>query len=126
MNPKLANFCVTLLEKGETEYPPALYSFLFETIYQAVLTEKIASGQAEKHFHLSPEKICVLFSRGVRKSFGRFAEIVLNDWNIRSSRDVGKAVFAMAEHGCLTLSGTEKLEDFERVQESAYRQEKTS
>jgi uncharacterized repeat protein (TIGR04138 family) len=106
---------VEMLEKGEKEHPLEFYVFLFETICSTSLAEKFTTGTKGKIFHLSPEKICSLFSHRMNKNFGKFSRLVMKTWGIRSSTDVGKAVFKLAEHNCLMLSGTEKLEDFTRA-----------
>jgi len=115
MNKGLTGFYVELLEKGDVNHPLDFYAFLFDTIYRTSLTEKIAAETKGKPFHLSPEKICSLFSKRTRKEFGRFFRLVLETWTVRSSADVGRAVLKMAEYKCLTLSGTETLEDFEKA-----------
>ncbi len=115
MNRSLTSFYVELLEKGDVHHPLDFYAFLFDTIYSTSFAEKIATETKGKPFHLSPEKICSLFGRRARKEFGRFSGLVLETWRVRSSADVGRAVFKMVKHKCLTLSGTETLKDFERA-----------
>ena len=115
MSTQLSQFYVHLLEKEEAAYPLAFYSFLFDTIQQTSLAEKAAAGIENKPFHLSPEKICSLFSQRARQVFGRFGSLVMDEWGVHSSRDVGEAVFKLAEYKCLTLSGSETLQDFERA-----------
>jgi uncharacterized repeat protein (TIGR04138 family) len=115
MAKRLSQFYLNLLEKGEAVYPLAFYTFLFDTIYRTSITEKATAGMKDRSFHLSPEKICSLFSRRAQEAFGKFAGLVLEQWNVHSSRDVGNAVFKLAEYNCLTLSGTEILQDFERA-----------
>jgi uncharacterized repeat protein (TIGR04138 family) len=115
MNSGLASFYLEILEKDEADYPFELYSFLYETIVNTAISEKAAAGLEKKVHHLSPEKICALFSQRLRQEFDSFTRLVLDSWHVNSSSDVGRAVFKMAEYGCLKLSGTEEMQDFERA-----------
>ncbi|MFC1585908.1 hypothetical protein ACFL5V_10210 [Fibrobacterota bacterium] len=115
MNKNLTEFYADLLDSGEALHPIEFFAFLFDIIYNTSLAEKMMTGSDEKAFHLSPEKICSLFSSRASQEFGSFSKLVLETWNVRSSSDIGRAVFKMAEHKCLTLLGTETMRDFERA-----------
>lgn len=115
MNKGLTHLYVEQLEKGDVYHPLEFYNFLFDTIYHTSIAEKIASRVENGAFHLSPEKICSLFSQRMTKTFGSFSSLVLEKWKVSSSEDIGNAVFLMAEYKCLTLSGGESIDDFKRA-----------
>jgi uncharacterized repeat protein (TIGR04138 family) len=127
-------FYRTLLEQGITSYPIEFYTFLYQTILKQVHLERSihkkqiskgrkassnegdgVQGTSQKPHHMSPKKVCSLFSNQVSLEYGPWAPIVLEQWKITSALDIGKAVFLMVEHGYLTLSGAETLKDFEEA-----------
>jgi uncharacterized repeat protein (TIGR04138 family) len=59
------------------------------------------------------------FSRGLAKlaveRWGRLSRMVLNQWGVRTTRDLGEIVYLMINHEWMTAQETDRIEDFEGV-----------
>ena len=49
------------------------------------------------------------------EDYGPFASMILAEWGIRETMDLGKIVFALADGRVLGLSEEDSLRDFDRV-----------
>ncbi|MBF0429736.1 MAG: hypothetical protein HQK83_00545 [Fibrobacteria bacterium] len=112
MNTHLADFYSKLLKKQEATYPLEFYRFLYELITTTAFSEKLMLKGDVKEYHLSPKRICSLFGINIKQEFGIFSAFVLQTWGITTSKDIGVAIFKMAEYNTLKLSGTETIEEF--------------
>lgn len=65
--------------------------------------------------HLTGQQLCEAIRLYAADLFGLMAKIVLNNWNIRNTRDFGEIVYHLIEIGEMTKSDTDRIEDFDAV-----------
>lgn len=110
---KLEDYLYIKLEHGELSESPLFYPYVYETLLQAAYAEKAMNPEQTQNF--SPAKCLGLLTDRLKAEYGPFAQWVLANWKVHDSKQVGKVIFDLAEAGCLTLSGDEKQEDFEKA-----------
>ncbi|MCG3137879.1 MAG: hypothetical protein HJJLKODD_01734 [Phycisphaerae bacterium] len=65
--------------------------------------------------HVSGEKLCWGLRDYAMQRWGALASTVLQQWNIKSTRDFGEIVFALVDNNYLQKQPTDQIEDFEEV-----------
>lgn len=113
-------------------YPPEAYEFVQRGLQYTVerLRQRTSAGEGggEGPRHITGQEL----SWGLRlfawERWGLMARTVLKRWNITSTMDFGKVVYALIEGGVLARSPSDRLEDFRSVYdfatlESEYRTE---
>lgn len=110
-------------------YPPMAFAFVqqglrhtTETIH-AQREERAAAMASELHAELGPDgerhvsgqELCFGLRDFAVKQFGLLARTVLASWNIQSTEDFGKIVFALVESQMLRKSDSDSMLDFEAV-----------
>jgi uncharacterized repeat protein (TIGR04138 family) len=96
-------------------YPAEAYIFVQQGLTYTV--QKIHAAQTDPSVsrHVSGRDL----SEGLRelalKQWGLMAQTVLARWNITSTMDFGRIVFAMVEHDLLQKTEEDRVEDFRHV-----------
>lgn len=65
--------------------------------------------------HVSGEELCWGMRDFALANWGLMARSVLNGWNVTTTSDFGRMVFALVENGFLQKQPHDKLEDFQDV-----------
>ncbi len=65
--------------------------------------------------HISGRELCLGLRDVAHERWGYLAGAVLKKWNITRTLDFGKIVFAMVEHGLLSKTDEDSIEDFRQV-----------
>jgi len=65
--------------------------------------------------HISGQQLCEGLRRHALKQWGMLARTVLRRWNITSTLDFGRIVFALVENGHLQKTDGDSIEDFRNV-----------
>jgi uncharacterized repeat protein (TIGR04138 family) len=124
---------VQLLEE-DRRYPLEAYVFVFEALHyaQSVLgmgaagaSEPAAGGQpaggaadeepgAAEH-HVSGRDLCEASRRYALDQYGYMAKLVLANWGIRSTGDLGEIVFSLIRIGRMRKTPADRREDFDDV-----------
>jgi uncharacterized repeat protein (TIGR04138 family) len=94
--------------EGAESFSPAGLEYLFRLVQRA-------SFQGKGFRHLGAAELCKLFSRAAAEDFGSFTEEALSGFGIATGAQLGRAVFLLASHGCLTLGAGESLEEYAAV-----------
>jgi uncharacterized repeat protein (TIGR04138 family) len=75
-----------------------------------------AEGSAEaKPNHVTGGALCEGLRKLAIEKWGRLAMLVLNRWNIKTTRDFGEIVYLMIKHGWLSVQPTDSIDDFNDV-----------
>jgi len=77
-------------------------------------------GHTLKHLvsepqHVSGQTLCEGLRELAVKKWGRLAKLVLNSWNIYTTRDFGEIVYMMIDHKWMSAQPTDSIEDFNDV-----------
>jgi uncharacterized repeat protein (TIGR04138 family) len=65
--------------------------------------------------HVTGQQLCVGLRDFAIRRYGMMAPAVLRAWNLRSTDDFGRIVFAMIDHGLMSKTAEDSLEDFRSV-----------
>ena len=99
---------IDLLDLTELHEQGALDDAVVEAIEEAGGFEKI-------NRHVSGGDLCWGLRNYAQQRWGKMARIVLNKWNIHSTADFGRIVFAMIEVDLLQKQPGDSIEDFYNV-----------
>lgn len=104
----------TNLSRPKLQYHPNAYDFIFEALQQAqeLYARPVSDLAEQEEAHVSGQELL----EGVRilaiKQFGLMTLTVFKQWGVHSTRDFGKMVFEMIEHGRMRKTEHDRLEDF--------------
>ena len=65
--------------------------------------------------HVSGQQLCLGLRDLALSRWGMMAPAVLESWNVRRTEDFGRMVFAMIEHGVMSKTPQDSLDDFRSV-----------
>lgn len=97
-------------------YPREAYKFVQAGLGYTV--EKVHADLAddpEASRHVSGQQLCEGLREYALKEWGLLAHTVLKRWNITSTFDFGRIVFALVEHEHMAATDDDSLEDFRNV-----------
>ena len=93
-------------------YSPEAFTFLFESLEQAVrLAGKEGAQGSERH--VTGQELLAGLREHAAESFGPLAAHVWRAWGIRVSIDWGRIVFLLVDEGLLRRKESDTLADFE-------------
>ncbi len=96
-------------------YPPEAYLFVQKALSSTV--HKVHASQTDLHAsrHVSGRQLCEELRELALAQWGLLARIVLARWNITSTLDFGRLVFAMVRHNLMQKTDQDTLDDFRGV-----------
>lgn len=89
-----------------TDYPQDAFEFVLRTL------NKVASGQMGELNHVSGHELCWKLRDCACDEFGEHAYETLTGWNIQTTADFGRIVFAMVKAGCIQATEQDREADF--------------
>jgi uncharacterized repeat protein (TIGR04138 family) len=128
---------VQLLQEDQ-RYPLEAYVFVFEALHYAqnVLgmgsegTSEPVAGETDEEpiasqHHVSGRELCEASRRYALEQYGYMAKLVLANWGIHRTGDLGEIVFNLIRTGRMRKTPADRREDFDDVYdfETALRQE---
>jgi uncharacterized repeat protein (TIGR04138 family) len=95
-------------------YPPDAYVFVQEGLNYTV--EKVhRDTEPDASHHVGGRELCEGLRELALKQWGFLASLVLERWNITSTMDFGRIVFAMVDHDLLQKTDGDQIDDFRQV-----------
>lgn len=96
-------------------YPVEAFHFVQQGLAYAV--DKIHGGASEPgvNRHVSGQQLCEGLREFALLKWGMLARTVLRRWNINSTLDFGRIVFALVDNGLLRKTEQDCIEDFRGV-----------
>jgi uncharacterized repeat protein (TIGR04138 family) len=97
-------------------YPREAYKFVQAGLNYTV--EKIHAEQAEDpeiNRHVTGQQLCEGLREFALKEWGLLAHTVLKRWNITTTYDFGRIVFALVEYKHMAATEDDTVEDFRNV-----------
>jgi uncharacterized repeat protein (TIGR04138 family) len=73
--------------------------------------KKITTGRR----HVSGQTLCQGLKELAVEKWGRLAMLVLNNWNIKNTRDFGEVVFCLIKHKWMSAQPSDTIDDFNDV-----------
>ena len=74
-----------------------------------------AKQAAAEPNHVTGQALCEGLKKLAIEKWGRLAMLVLNIWNIKTTRDFGEIVYLMIKHGWMSTQPTDSIDDFTDV-----------
>ena len=96
---------VEQLAYKDGRYDPKAFMFVLRALRSATPERKHVSGAVLSHAVLSMAK----------HVFGVAAWLVLNEWGLRTTRDIGEIIYLLAENDVVRTSPDDSIEDFDNV-----------
>ena len=104
-----------LLEYGA--YPPEAYDFVQQGLSYTVQHIHGRNTKPRGNRHVSGQQLCEGIRQYALNQYGMLAATVLRLWNIQSTLDFGRIVFALIEAGHMQKTDEDTIEDFRNVYE---------
>lgn len=104
----------------DSKYPLSAYLFVQRGLDFTVRrmhgdVDNPQDTRAHKNRHVSGHQLCDGLRDLALQEYGLMARTVLTRWNINSSEDFGRVVFAMVEAGLMKKTADDSLDDFMNV-----------
>jgi len=96
-------------------YPIEAFLFVNEAVAYTVRKTHGERTSPEQNMHVSGQQLCEGFRELALARWGMLAGTVLRRWNVRSTADIGRIVFAMVEAGLMSKTDDDSPEDFRNV-----------
>jgi uncharacterized repeat protein (TIGR04138 family) len=65
--------------------------------------------------HVSGQTLCEGLKKLALEKYGRLAQLVLNNWGIKTTRDFGEIVYIMIKYNWMSAQPTDSIDDFNNV-----------
>lgn len=65
--------------------------------------------------HINGQTLCEGLKQLAVDKWGRLAMLVLNTWNVKTTRDLGEIVYLMIEHKWMSAQPTDSIDDFDDI-----------
>ncbi|WP_417379248.1 Minf_1886 family protein [Gimesia sp.] len=104
----------TNLSRPKLQFHPYAYDFIFEALQQAqeIYSRQVVQEGEQEEAHVSGQELLEGVRELALKQFGLMTLTVFKQWGVQSTRDFGKMVFEMIEHGRMRKTENDRLEDF--------------
>lgn len=104
----------TNLSRPKLQYHPNAYDFVFEALQQAqeIYARSVTNENEQEEAHVSGQELLEGVKAHAIKQFGLMTMTVFKQWGVQSTKDFGKMVFEMIEHGRMRKTENDRLEDF--------------
>ncbi len=104
----------TNLSQPKLQYHPNAYDFVFEALQQAqeLYAQTVTNEKEQEEAHVSGQELLEGVKILATKQLGLMTTTVFKQWGIKSTKDFGKIVFEMIEHGRMRKTDNDRLEDF--------------
>jgi uncharacterized repeat protein (TIGR04138 family) len=96
-------------------YPPEAFDFVQQGLTYTVNKLHGEVSDPEQSRHVSGQQLCEGLREYALSQWGLMAGIVLRRWNIRTTFDFGRIVFALVNNGFMQKTDDDSVEDFRNV-----------
>jgi len=95
-------------------YPIEAFEFV-QAGLQCTVQSIHANKPEDANRHVTGQDLCEGLRQFALRRWGMLAGAVLNRWNITTTFDFGRIVFALVEHGLMSKTDDDTVEDFRDV-----------
>lgn len=97
------------IAEEDSRFSPNALKFVYEGLTYT------AKKTLDDPHHVTGQVLCEGLRKLALEKWGRLATLVLNSWNIKTTRDFGEIVYLMVEHKWMSAQPTDSIEDFADV-----------
>ncbi len=102
------------IARSDGRYHPDALRFVYEGL--GVTVRKLRDQNPHEHIgHITGEVLAKGLGELASERWGRLAKTVLENWNVKSTRDFGNIVYLMIENHWMSAQPSDKIEDFDDV-----------
>jgi uncharacterized repeat protein (TIGR04138 family) len=96
-------------------YPPEAFEFVQQGLSYTVEKMHGEDKETGESRHVSGQQLCEGLREYALSQWGFLASVVLRRWNIQSTMDFGRIVFALVDNGFMQKTEHDTVEDFRNV-----------
>ena len=96
------------IAREDGRFNPQVFRFVYEGL------DTLRKAASERR-HVNGQAICEGLRKLAVERWGRLAMLVLNNWGITTTRDLGEIVYLLIKHSWLTAQPTDSIDDFNDV-----------
>jgi uncharacterized repeat protein (TIGR04138 family) len=96
-------------------YPIEAFQFVQQGLGHTVERVEQYGGLHGEGKHVSGQQLCMGLRDFAIQQYGLLAPVVLRRWNVLRTDDFGRLVFAMVDHGLMSKTDEDTLDDFRGV-----------
>ena len=97
------------IAKEDGRFSPDAIKFIYDGL--GYTAKKIV----DEPTHVSGQKLCEGLRQLAIEKWGRLAILVLNNWDLKTTRDFGEIVYLMIKNKWMSAQPTDTIEDFDNV-----------
>ena len=97
------------IAREDGRFSPEAVRFVYKALGYTVKNLSVEPG------HVSGQILCQGIKGFALEKWGRLAMLVLNNWNIYTTRDFGEIVYLMIENEWMSAQPSDTIEDFDNV-----------
>lgn len=97
------------LAREDGRYNPDGMKFVYEGLGYTV------KNIVDEPSHVSGQNLCEGLKKLAIEKWGRLAMLVLNNWGIKTTRDLGEIVYLMIANKWMSAQPSDTIEDFDNV-----------
>lgn len=102
------------IARDDGRYHPEALRFVYEGLGFTIRSSVSENADGESR-HISGQCLCTGLAKLAIQKWGRLARVVLNRWNVRTTRDFGEIVYLMIRYQWMSAQEKDSIEDFDNV-----------
>ena len=103
------------IAKEDGRYDPRALKFVFEGLATTIDKIREAEGPESSGRHISGQELSWGLADVAKDRWGRLSAMVLNQWGVHTTRDLGEIVYLMIDYEWMTSQESDTIEDFDDV-----------
>ena len=97
------------IAKEDGRFSPQAIEFVYEGL--GYTAKKVAAEPS----HVNGQTLCIGLKELAIEKWGRLAMLVLNTWDVKTTRDLGEMVYLMIKCKWMSAQPTDSIDDFDDV-----------
>jgi uncharacterized repeat protein (TIGR04138 family) len=97
------------IAEQDGRYNPKAVRFVYDGLGYTVKKLALEPG------HVTGQMLCEGLRQMAVEKWGRLAMLVLNTWQIKTTRDLGEIVYLLIQHKWMKAQPTDSIDDFNEV-----------
>lgn len=97
------------IAREDGRFSPHALKFVYEGLGYTIKDLSAEPG------HISGQTLCEGLKKLAIEKWGRLAMLVLNSWQVKTTRDFGEIVYLMIEHNWMSAQPADSIDDFNGV-----------
>ena len=103
------------IARQDGRYDPKALKFIYEGLGKTVQNIRDREMSQEQLRHITGQELATGLAELATERWGRLAKMVLNNWGVKTTRDLGEIVYLMISHNWMSAQETDTIEDFNNV-----------